>query len=228
MRISAVLPAALIAAAALIGAAPVDWTRTVTNARGAYVIGNPRAPVRVVEYTSYTCSHCAAFAREGQPRLMSAVARGTVAFEIRNAVRDRLDFAGAVAARCAGPARFVASHDAIFAAQQRLTDQTVAWQEGAGKAVPPDANVALKALARGSGLTRLMAAQGVTPAALDACLTSKAAQAPVLAMTDDAWNVRKIAGTPAFLVNGEAVPASSFETLDPFIQARTSGAKQGQ
>lgn len=220
--------AAVIASVAIIAAAPIDWTRTVTNAGGAYVIGNPRAKVRVVEYTSYTCPHCAAFAREGQPKLMRAVARGTVAFEIRTAVRDRLDFAAAVAARCVGPARFAAAHDAIFAAQTALTERTVAWQDGAGRGAPTEANAALKALARGSGLTQLMAARGLAPAALDACLTSKAAQAPVLAMTNDAWNVRKISGTPAFFVNGEAVEGNSFEAIDPHIQARLGAVRQGR
>ena len=214
------VPLLLVALAVSVGAAPPNWTRTVTNQNGAYVIGNPKAKVRVVEYTSYTCSHCATFAREGQPKLMAQVARGTVAFEIRNAVRDKLDFADAVAARCGGPARFVGHHDAIFAAQEQLGQRTEAWQAGAGKTAPTDANAGLKALARGSGLTALMARRGLTPSALDACLTSKAAQAPVLAMTNDAWNVRKIAGTPAFLVDGEVVQAASFETLDPFIRAR--------
>lgn len=223
------LPVLLLALLACVGAAPPNWTRTVTMSGGAAVIGNPKAPVRVVEYTSYTCPHCAAFVREGQPRLMADVARGTVAFEVRNAVRDRLDFVLAVAARCAGASRFLGNHEAIFAAQTPLVNQAVAGQEGAGKNAPTEANAALKALAHGSGLSALMAKRGLAPAALDACLTNKAMQAPVLAMTEDAWTVRKLPGTPAFLVDGELVSASGYDTLAPFIQARLGGgAKQGR
>lgn len=228
-----IAPALMVAFVALGGAAPVNWARTVTLAngtngfKGAPVIGNPRARVRVVEYTSYTCPHCAAFVREGQPRLMNYVAQGTVAFEIRNAVRDKLDFASAIAARCGGTGRFVGNHDAVFAAQDQLTERAVAWEAGPGKTAPAEANAALKAFARGSGLSALMAARGIAPPALDACLTSKAMQAPVLAMTNDAWSVRKISGTPTFLVDGQPVQASSFETLDPFIRAGLGGGASG-
>ncbi|MCB8828310.1 DsbA family protein, partial [Escherichia coli] len=52
--------------AALVAAAPAaDWTRHVTQtAKGAFVLGNPAAPIKLVEYGSYTCSHCAAFSKE--------------------------------------------------------------------------------------------------------------------------------------------------------------------
>ena len=60
--------------------APTDWTRTVTLApNGAYILGNPRAATRIVEYFSYTCSHCAHFAAEAtEPRKADSIWRGTV------------------------------------------------------------------------------------------------------------------------------------------------------
>ena len=47
-----------------------DWTKTVTETpAGGYVMGNPEAPVKVVEYASLTCNHCAACAECGFPAL---------------------------------------------------------------------------------------------------------------------------------------------------------------
>ncbi len=40
-----------------------DWTRTAAaTPEGGYLIGNPAAATRIVEYASYTCPHCAHFA----------------------------------------------------------------------------------------------------------------------------------------------------------------------
>ena len=208
----------LLALFTLGAAKPVDWTKTVTRTpAGSYVIGNPAAKVRLVEFMSYTCPHCAHFTAEGTAPLMRGyVARGTVAFELRNAVRDPLDLAAAIATRCGAPARFPGNHETVFAAQNALF-------EGAGKFDPAptakDPVAGMKALSRASGLTAIMAKRGVAPAALDACYTSKAAQAPVIAMTNDAWNTRKIPGTPAFFIGGKLIEANSWETIEPLLRA---------
>jgi protein-disulfide isomerase len=209
---------ALLALFALGAAKPVDWTKTVSRtAAGSYVIGNPAAKVRLVEYMSYTCPHCAEFAAEATTPLMrDYIARGLVAFEPRNAVRDPLDLAAAIATRCSLPARFPGNHEAVFAAQNMLF-------EGASKFDPaPTANnpvAGMKAMSRASGLTAVMAKRGVPAAALDACYASKAAQAPVLAMTNDAWNTKKIPGTPAFFLNGKAIETNTWGGIEPLLRA---------
>ena len=197
---------------------PVDWTKSVSRTpAGSYVIGNPAAKVRLVEFMSYTCPHCAEFHAEAKVALMrDYVARGTVAFEVRNAVRDPLDLAAAIATRCGPAARFPGNHDAVFDAQPQLFD-------GANKFDPaPTANdpvAGMKALSRTSGLTAIMAKRGIAPAALDACYASKAAQAPVLAMTNDAWKVRKIQGTPAFFIGGKPVDAHHWSEVEALLRS---------
>ena len=43
-----------------------DWTETVTMTdRGGFLMGNPNAPVKLVEYASITCPHCAEFSEQG-------------------------------------------------------------------------------------------------------------------------------------------------------------------
>ncbi|HYJ51748.1 MAG TPA: thioredoxin domain-containing protein, partial [Allosphingosinicella sp.] len=47
-----------------------DWLLTAARTpEGGFRIGNPNAEVKVVEYLSTTCPHCAEFAHEGGPRL---------------------------------------------------------------------------------------------------------------------------------------------------------------
>lgn len=211
---------ALLALVTLGAARPIDWTRTVTmTPSGAYVLGNPKAKVRLVEFLSYTCPHCARFSAESpKPLRAGYVARGAVAVELHNAVRDRLDFAEALAARCGGPGRVFADSEAIFAAQDALMTRAGAFESSGGIPDTMSPDDGLKAMARGSGLSALMAARGIPAARLDVCLISKPAQTQVLAMTRDAWETRKIPGTPWFAINGR-LTGGGWAQIEPQLRA---------
>ena len=90
-------------------AAPAaNWlTRITLSPMGGHVLGNPAAPTKLVEYVSYTCSHCAHFVGEAsEPLRANYVKGGTLSVEVRNAVRDKYDLAAALLARCGGPKQF--------------------------------------------------------------------------------------------------------------------------
>ena len=204
--------AAALAGAALLAATKADWTKTVTpTPAGTYVIGNPAAPKKLVEYASYTCSHCATFAGESAAPLKAAIASGKVSVEFRHAIRDTLDLSAAILARCAGPTRFQAASEAIFAAQPQL------FARAEKVTLPPgnDFVAAAKAYANGTGLLPIVAKHGVTPARAEQCLSDKAEYVRMEMMTREAWSERKIPGTPHFLVNGAAVDAHNWATLAP-------------
>ena len=207
-------------AALTIGAAPVDWTKTVSRgANGAYVLGNPQAKVWLVEYMSYSCNHCAQFVGDASaPLKANYVAKGKVAVEFRNAVRDRYDFAAALLARCGGRARFVAQNEALFAAQETLMSQAQAHE--ASNPMPDNApiNAVLQGIAAGSGMTALMAARGVNAATANACLSNKAEQDVVLGMAKEAWEIRKLKGTPSFLINGRDTGPATWGDIEPKLR----------
>lgn len=186
-------------------AAHVDWTRHVTETpAGAFVVGNPKAPVKLVEYLSYTCPHCGHFAGEAaEPLMRDYVARGTTSVEFRHAVRDPLDMAATLVVRCTSPARFFKASEAVFAAQpQWVTKGDEYIQANAAALQKMDPAQSLLKLVHASGLDAMAKGFGLTEKQVDACVTGKAAQKPVLAMTNEAWSQRKIPGTPFFLVNG--------------------------
>ena len=89
----------ILAAFALVAAAPAtDWSQVARpTAKGAYVFRNPAAPIKLVEYGSYTCSHCADFARESGPVLKDRMIRsGSVSLEYRHLIRDPADLGAAI------------------------------------------------------------------------------------------------------------------------------------
>ena len=204
--------AAFVAVAPATAAAPPNYTKMVTiTPQGAFVLGNPRAKVRLVEYLSYTCSHCAHFTEEAMaPLKQRYIATGLVAYEMRNLVRDQLDLTAALLARCGGPSR-------VFQLTEDMMDRQAVWmadaqvvaikQETQLKTMPLVRQ--LQTLAKGSGLTAIAQARGVTPGQVNICLASDQMQKTLLAMTKDAVDVRKLTGTPSFFINDEAGPRSS-------------------
>ena len=213
-----------LAALGLSAAAPkaIDWTRHVAaTPAGAYVMGNPAAKVKLVEYISYTCPHCAHFTGEAAaPLKANYVAGGRASVEFRNAVRDRLDFTAALLARCGGPRTFFRNSEAILAAQRDWIEAAMRFEaEQGAKLGALSMPERVKAEARGAGLTALMKTFGYSDAQLDACLTDEAQQRQILAMTQQAWNVDRIPGTPSFWINGERVDnATSWAALEPALR----------
>jgi len=208
MRFFLVLIAALIALVPASAAPPPDWTRTVTMAPdGAYVLGNPAAPTRLVEYVSYTCPHCAHFVAEASTPLRDGwVRRGLVSVELRHAIRDPYDLTAALLARCGGKARFFADHEALFANHEAWMPQVEAYETRRGERKFTDAAAQMVDIATATGLGDVMAKRGLAPALQRKCLADKKAMAIIAMMAKNAWEDRKIDGTPAFAINGALVP----------------------
>ncbi len=211
--------------AALTAAAPVrDWSAHVVKLpSGAYVVGNPAAKVKLVEYASYTCPHCAAFVAESETALLHQMVKsGSTSWEVRNLIRDRIDLAAAVLAHCAPPTGFVAMNHAIFAQQPQWLERAIDFQQTNGARLQMYPTLAqLRAYADGAGLTAIGKAHGLTDARIDACYADQAELDRITAMT--AGVPAGVAGTPAFFVNAKMVTGANWATLQPALVA--TGAK---
>ena len=206
----------------LLAAAPArDWRATATrSADGAYTIGNPAARVKLVEYASYTCPHCAAFSRESGPVLTDRLIRsGSTSLQVRHLIRDRLDLAAAVVARCGGAARFAADHAAIFAAQDRWLERGAAFERANADRIAPYPLLAqLRAEADGAGLTEIARARGLSAAALRRCFADRPSIDRLTAMS--AALPPEVIGTPTFAINGRFNTARDWATLEPLLRAQ--------
>jgi protein-disulfide isomerase len=225
MRIPTPLRAALavLGLGLLTAAAPTDWT-TVTRETpaGAFVLGNPAAPLKLVEYGSYTCPHCGAFSRESEAVLKGQMIKsGKVSLEYRHLIRDPMDLGAAILARCFGTRGFAGASAAVFATQDTwvpvLDSYVQAHPEVARLPTVPQA----RALADGSGLTAAMRARGLSPAQVNACFANKAEIDRITKMTGDA--PIEVQGTPTFYLNNVQQPNVHWAELETTLRAR--GAK---
>jgi protein-disulfide isomerase len=223
---SAYLASALVAAAVITAPASAqqtDWSKRVTlSTMGGHVLGNPLAKNRLVEYVSYTCNHCAAFEVASKAPLKSGyITKGHVNAEVRNYVRDAVDFTAALLARCGGRTKFFGNHNALMASQNIWLKTVVStspevqktWYEG-------EINARLKKIAADVGFYGIIAKRGITKAQANVCLADKDAQDKILAMTKYGTETVKITGTPSFTINDKLLDAvHSWPTLQPALAA---------
>jgi protein-disulfide isomerase len=215
------------AAAPVHRAAPAarDWSRTVVaTAEGGFRMGNPAAPVKLVEYGSLTCPHCRAFAQEGTPKLISGYVRtGKVSYEYRNYILNGVDVTAALLARCSGPGRFFPMAETLYATQPqwigRITNMPQA-QKDAIKAMPEGQRLAR--LGEIGGLLQVAARFGVTPARGRQCLADPAGLGRLGKMTEAA-NALGVTGTPTFFLNGRMLDVNEWAAVEPLIRQAVGG-----
>jgi protein-disulfide isomerase len=202
--------------------APVaqDWTKVVTaTPEGGFRMGNPAAALKLVEYGSFTCSHCASFSAEGMPALTrDHVKTGKASFEFRSFVRDPFDMAAALAARCAAPANFFPLAHRIFAGHSNWVGKMQAMtpeQVKAADALPvPERIVRFASIA---GFDAMAAQTGVPAAKLKRCLTDEKAIDKLVSMRQQAMNTHAIRATPSFILNGKMTEAHDWNELRPLL-----------
>lgn len=200
-----------------------DWTDVVSETpEGGIVMGNPNAPVKVVEFASMTCPHCADFATTGFPELRDEyIKTGQVSLELRNFVRDPADLAAAILARCGGATPYFKLTEQIFANQdewfEKLQAMTPAQQQRL-EGLPPTGIAT--ALAEQAGLIDFVRLRGVPEEKARQCLADQATLEKLTEMTASAAQQYQIPGTPSFLINGKLVDnAANWEALEPHIRA---------
>jgi protein-disulfide isomerase len=201
-----------------------DWSTVVTQtAAGGYVMGNPNAAVKLVEYGSMTCPHCAEFDAEGlQPLISNYVKGGKVSFEFRNFVRDPFDLTASLIARCGGTKQFFPLTRQLFANQDVWIGKIQAAgaeQQQALAALPPAQQFG--AIAKLAGLQQWAAQRGVPSAKSSACLASEAEVNRLVQMNGDATQqYPDFRGTPSFVINGKLLDdTATWKALEPKLAA---------
>ena len=181
---------------AVLSPAPFDYPNPKENS-----IGDPNAPITIVEFGDFQCPYCAGFWSDTEKSLIkNYVASGKVYFTYRS-----IEFVGpesqraAEAAYCAADqGKFWPYHDFLFANQAQENSGTFAENN-------------LLAFARAMGLDQ---------AQFTACLSSRKYRQRV-AQDGNAAARAGVLGTPAFLIDGRLLEgAQSYQALSHFCRRR--------
>ncbi|PKB25940.1 protein-disulfide isomerase [Novosphingobium kunmingense] len=197
------------------------WADVVSvTPEGGYRMGNPDAPIKLVEYGSLTCPHCAEFAEKSAAELRDPfVSSGRVSFEFRNYIRDAIDLTGVMLTRCGPPEGFFALTDAILANQKSFYDKAQSAgkpaQDAAFGQEPARRGPAIGAL---TGLTQFAAARGIPAAQGNACLADTAKAEALAAQISKQADQLGVTGTPTFLLNGEKLEVNTWDAVKPLLE----------
>ncbi|MEL6487588.1 MAG: thioredoxin domain-containing protein, partial [Pseudomonadota bacterium] len=88
-------------------------TAAVSEDGLGYIIGNPDAPLKLIEYASHTCGACANFSATGKAPLKEYVATGVVSFEQREVFLNTFDVVIASLTQCGPSERMQALSDEV-------------------------------------------------------------------------------------------------------------------
>jgi protein-disulfide isomerase len=172
---------------------------------GDFSLGSPDAPVKIVEYASYTCPHCADFHANVFKNLKAEyIDTGKVHFTLREVYFDRYGLWAAMVARCGGEMRYFGIHDMLFDKQK----------EWAASQDPMEVVNNIKAIGLAAGLDQ---------AALDACLNDQAQAEALIKQFETNMAADGVTGTPTIFINGEKHSNMAWADLKALIDAALAG-----
>jgi len=145
------------------------------------ILGDPKAPITIIEYASMTCPHCAHFETDVLPELKRKwIDTGKVKLVFRDFPLDEPALRAAMVARCAPPDRFYAYVDTFFAAQEK-------W---------------VTARDYREALARLVKLGGMRKDEFDACLKNTEFENKIVEGRLIASKELDVNSTPTFFING--------------------------
>jgi len=169
------------------------------------VLGNPDAPVTVIEYASYTCPHCATFhANQFKNLQADYIDTGLVQFIYREVYFDRFGLWASMIARCGGEARF-------FGITEMLYDQQDKWIAGGDPVLISE------------NLRRIGRAAGMSAETVDACLADEVKAQTLVAWFQDNAERDGITSTPSLVINGQRHSNMAYGDLAALIDAALEG-----
>jgi protein-disulfide isomerase len=145
------------------------------------ILGNPDAPITIVEYASLTCPHCAHFTNDVLPELKKKwIDTGKAKLILRDYPLDEPALRAAMIARCAPPDRYYAFVDTFFGSQEK-------W---------------VTARDYRDALARLVKLGGMSREEFDNCLKNTTLENKIVEGRLIASKELDVNSTPTFFING--------------------------
>jgi len=196
--------------------AGTSWKDKVeATPEGGVRMGNPDAPVKLVEYGSLSCPHCAKLAQEGSAKIEEYVASGRDSYEYRSVVIHPQDVPLTLLARCNGLATFFPLIDQIYAnfdaMSAPLADEAVQKAANAALQGPPQQR--MTGLADALKYTEFFAQRGLPVEKAHACLAD-GAKVKELSDLSQKYGQNGITGTPTLFINGVNVETTEWAKLN--------------
>ncbi|RBI86274.1 DsbA family protein [Rhodosalinus halophilus] len=202
--LTAALAAALLAGTGWAPLAPAPVAAQAAEAAEVteMTMGDPEAPVEVIEYASYTCPHCATFHENVLPRLKEDyVDTGKVHFIYREVYFDKYGMWASMLARCGGEERFFGITELIYDAQS-------SWSRAGSDVAVADE------------LRRIGRLAGLGEEQVEACLSDADKLRALVAWYQENATEHGIQATPSFVIDGETYSNMSYADFSEILDEK--------
>ncbi len=167
------------------------------------IVGDVNAPITLVEYSSMTCPHCANFHQLTVPELKKKyIDTGKVRYVIREFPLDRVAFAAAALARCAGEKKF-------FPFMEMLFRQQDSWARGPGSPAPR--------------LFKMAKQAGFDEKFFNECMRNKDVSDRIEKVMAKGRDEYQVTSTPTLFINGKKVEGGNSladleKAMEPYLK----------
>lgn len=208
--LSALLLAMLPAMPATAQTAPADDTATAEapvageapEPLADIVLGEEDAPVTVIEYASFTCSHCGDFATNSFPKLKAEyIDSGKVNYVQRDVYFDAVGLWAGILAHC-DSAKYYPIAETLLTTQEKWLTPVKTGDEAA------------------DNLRKIGLASGMTDEQMDACWNDEKMVEQLVSTYQTNAMKDGVEGTPTFIIDGEKVPNQPWPELKKIIDAK--------
>lgn len=165
------------------------------------VLGDPDAPITVIEYASMTCPHCASFHTDTLPQLKEQyIDTGKVKFILREFPLDNLAAAASLLARCVEQDKYYDFVDVLFEKQSQWANADDPLQE----------------------LRQISKLAGFTEARFNSCLRDQEKLDYIQQVRDTGNQKYDIRSTPTLIINGQKLEGNQSisalqQVIDPML-----------
>ncbi|MGQ9367196.1 DsbA family protein [Azospirillum sp. A39] len=164
---------------------------------GERVLGRAEAPVTIVDYSSLTCPHCAAFHTETLPKIKEQyIDTGKAKLVFRDFPFDQWALRASMMARCAPPERYFPILDVLFKTQAQ-------WSRAADPA---------------KALMQIGKLAGLSEETITACWNDQQLADAILNMRMKGQNDDKVEATPTFVLNDGAARIEGSQSFERFAE----------
>ena len=178
-----------------------DSNYQVSDKTASMFIGDEKAPVVIIEYSSFTCPHCANFHTEILPKLKADyIDSGKVLLEYREVYFDGPGLWAGLLARCQGNQKYFPMIDLIFRKQKD-------WARGNRDEII-------------NGLLSVGRQSGLTDEKSKMCMEDSNLAEELIEIFKKNTTADGISSTPSFVINGELIQNMSYDELKKVIDGK--------
>lgn len=181
------------------------------------VLGDPNAPIELIEYASLTCNHCAAFHNVVLPRIKEKyVDTGKVKIVMRSFLLNAVDATASLLTRCVPEKRYFKFMEVLFQQQEKWYN-IPEYQRLAGIHDARTANMMFVDSTIGE-VSKIARQLGLNNKKIEACIANEKIGEYLYSVHQEGMQKYKVTATPTILVNGNKA-GNTYAAVEKAIEA---------